>query len=85
MQPQITAPSDERIDWFRILVHLKDEGWSLHAVSHFTGIPKSTLVGYKQGMQPNYHYGTLLLSCWSQCCGKDKDAAPTINRYSFKA
>ncbi len=79
-------PSDEnRIDWFRIFTHLKDEGWSLHAISHFTGIPKSTLVGYKQGVQPNYHYGTVLLSCWMQTCGKALEEAPTVNRYSWKA
>lgn len=81
----MNLPTELRIDWFRIFTHLKDAGYSLHAVSYFTGIPKSTLVGYKQGAQPNYHYGTLLLSCWAQACGKEQADAPTVNRFSFKA
>lgn len=79
-------PSPEtRIDWFRVLADLKAEAWSLYAVSHFTGIPKSTLNGYKQGVQPSHHYGVLLLNCWAQSCNKEQADAPTISPYSFKA
>ncbi|MEC5164052.1 hypothetical protein ACFDR9_005175 [Janthinobacterium sp. CG_23.3] len=74
-----------RVDWFRMLVQLKDEGWSLYAVSHFTDIPKSTLIGYKQGSQPSYHHGVRLLACWSQSCGKEPGEAPTVSVYSFMA
>jgi hypothetical protein len=76
---------DTRVDWFRLLVQLKDEGYSLYAVSHFTEIPKSTLIGYKQGSQPSYHQGVRLLQFWAQACGKDLDQAPTISPYSFMA
>lgn len=79
-------PSPEtRIDWFRVLADLKAKSWSLHAVSHFTGIPKSNLSSYKAGAQPSYHYGVQLLSCWAQSCDKDRADAPTIDPYSFKA
>lgn len=80
------APSaDTRIDWFRLLVQLKDEGYSLYSVAHFTEIPKSTLIGYKQGSQPSYHHGVRLLRFWAQTTGNDMAAAPTINPFSHRA
>lgn len=80
------SPSvDVRIDWFRILVQLKDEGYSLYSVAHFTEIPKSTLITYKQGSQPSYHHGVRLLEFWSQAVGKPVQWAPTINPFSHKA
>lgn len=79
------AAEDIRVDWFRLLVQLGAEGYSLYAVSHFTAIPKSTLIGYKQGAQPSYHNGVVLLRFWSQSCGQDQAQAPMISPYSFKA
>jgi hypothetical protein len=80
------ATSEEvHIDWFRLLVELKSEGYSLYAVSHFVDIPKSTLIGYQQGSQPLYQNGAKLLRFWSDATGKPQDWAPTINPYSFKA
>lgn len=80
------APSaDTRIDWFRVLVQLKDEGYSLYSVAHFTEIPKSTLIGYKQGSQPSYHHGVRLLHFWSQATGKEQGEAPTVNPFSYRA
>lgn len=77
--------SDIRVDWFRLLAQLKDEGYSLYAVSHFTEIPKSTLIGYKNGSQPSYHQGVCLLDFWVQATGKDVAEVPTVNQYSHMA
>lgn len=80
------APSvDTRVDWFRIIVQLKDDGYSLYSVSHFTEIPKSTLIGYKQGSQPKYHEGVRLLRFWAQVTRSNQDDAPTINPFSYMA
>lgn len=77
--------TDFRVDWFRLLDQLKAEGYSLYGVSHFTGIPKSTLIGYKNGSQPSYHQGLQLIAAWAQATGKPESAVPTISLYSFKA
>lgn len=76
---------DTRVDWFRVLVQLKGEGYSLHMVSHFTEIPKSTLIGYKQGSEPRYSDGKRLLSFWAQAAGKAEGDVPTVSPFSFKA
>jgi hypothetical protein len=77
--------SDIRVDWFRLLEQLRAEGYSLYAVAHFTSIPRSTLIGYKDGSQPPYHLGVCLLQFWSEATGRATSEAPTINRFSFKA
>lgn len=76
---------DTRIDWFRILTQLKGEGYSLYSVAHFTEIPKSTLIGYKQGAEPRFHDGTRLLQFWAQATSKALTDAPTVNPFSHKA
>jgi len=77
--------NDIRVDWFRLLDQLKAEGYSLYGVSHFTGIPKSTLIGYKQGSQPSYHQGLQLIACWAEATGKQAADVPKISRYSHMA
>jgi hypothetical protein len=76
---------DVRIHWFQIIVQLKNEGYSLYSVSHFTNIPKSTLIGYKQGSEPKYHDGVRLLEFWAQATSRPRAEAPTVNPFSFKA
>jgi hypothetical protein len=77
--------ADIRVDWFRLLSELKVEGYSLYGISHLTGISKSSLIGYKQGSQPPYHQGVLLVTCWAQALGKDVTEVPTIDKFSFMA
>lgn len=77
--------TDIRVDWFRLLAQLKAEGYSLYAVSHFTEIPKGTLIGYKQGSQPLYQNGVRLVAFWAQSMEKDVAEVPTISPYSHMA
>jgi hypothetical protein len=77
--------TDIRVDWFRLLAQLKAEGYSLYAVSHFTEIPKGTLIGYKQGSQPLYQNGVRLVAFWAQASGKEIADVPTISQFSYMA
>lgn len=77
--------SDVRVDWFRLLDQLKVEGYSLYDVAHFTEIPKSTLIGYKNGSQPSYHQGVCLVLFWAQAMGKDATDVPKVSQFSFMA
>lgn len=79
------ATNNLRVDWFRLIISLKVEGYSLRAISHFTSIPKTTLYGYKQGSQPAYHQGVCLLQFWAEATGRDSTEAPMISPYSYKA
>ncbi len=81
MQPM----GDFRVNWFRILVQLQGEGYSLKDISHFTKIPKASLLGYKQGIQPTYNTGHTLIRCWAEATGNQPQDAPLVNRYSHTA
>ena len=82
----LTAPlSDIRIDWFRVLVQLQAEGYTLHSIAYFTGIPKSSLLSYKQGTQPIYNTGLTLIRCWSEATGQQPDQVPTVDSFSYRA
>ncbi|ANA34460.1 hypothetical protein LMG18090_04037 [Ralstonia mannitolilytica] len=77
--------TDLRIDWFRVFVQLKDEGYSLNDVSHFTDIPKSTLIGWKNGAEPKHSQGVCLLTFWAQATGHGSDEAPKVSPYDYRA
>ena len=77
--------SDVRVDWFRLLDQLKDEGYSLYDVAFFTEIPKSTLIGYKNGSQPRYHDGLRMIQFWSEATGQPIAEVPTVSQFSFMA
>ncbi|MBC8642121.1 hypothetical protein IAG25_35540 [Caballeronia sp. EK] len=77
----MTVTPELRIDWFRILTDLCQDGGSLYQVSRITSIPRSTLQNYKQGVEPSHSLGMCLLRLWAIKTGKDRDEAPTQQRY----
>lgn len=57
--------STQRVDWFRVLTDLKAQGYTLYQVADRTGIPRTTLIGYKDGgVEPKHSDGEQLLSFW---------------------
>lgn len=79
------SAADSRIHWFRIFVDLKAQGYSMYAVAHFTAIPKSTLIGFKNGSEPRFSDGQKLLRFWAQATGHDVAMAPQIDPFDFRA
>lgn len=74
--------SPTRVDWPRILEDLRQKDHSLYDIAGLTGIPKPTLVGYKNDdREPPHAIGSLLLRFWSEVTGNDPDAAPIVPRY----
>jgi hypothetical protein len=72
----------ERIDWFRVLADLCQDGGSLYQLSRITNIPRSSLQSYRLGVEPAHSVGMCLLRLWSIKTGADRDDAPCIERYS---
>lgn len=77
----MTVTPDSRIDWFRVLTDLCQDGGSLYQVSRITSIPRTSLQNYKQGVEPSHSIGMCLLRLWSIQTGKDRDEAPMTQRY----
>lgn len=66
-----------RVDWFRILDDLKRQGFSLYALEAHIAIPKSTLIGYKQGAEPKHMDGEKLIGFWCQVTANERGGIPT--------
>lgn len=61
----ILAP-DQRYDWWRIISDLLRDGVSIQAICESTGIPKSTLLGYRNlDAEPKHADGQRLAGLWA--------------------
>lgn len=61
------AQRAQRVDWFRVLTDLKAQGYSIYQVAEVTGIPRTTLLGYKDlGAEPKHSDGESLLAMWER-------------------
>ena len=61
-----TIPPGHRCDWWRIVTDLQMH-MSLEAIAEHSGIPKSTIMGYKnQDAEPKYADGARLILLWQQ-------------------
>lgn len=59
-----TIPDGHRCDWWRVILDLQMH-MSLQAIADVTGIPKGTLLGYKNtDAEPKHADGERLLGLW---------------------
>ena len=57
----------QRIDWWRLLNDLRHAGMGFDVVSKSTGIPMSTLAGYKNlNAEPKHADGSVLIGLWKR-------------------
>lgn len=67
------------IDWFQIITELTRQGFSSKAIADRIGVPKSTLLGWKQGSEPRYSEGQRLIEFWSEITGRQAHALPQVD------
>jgi hypothetical protein len=73
-----------QVDWFTVFCDLKQQGYSIYDASRILKIPKSTLIGYKNGgAEPKYSSGARLVSLWCIVMEKELIDIPKVN-YNFK-
>lgn len=54
-----------RVDWWQVIEDLRKTGISIEAIAGSTGIPKSTLLGYRNlDAEPKHADGERLRSLW---------------------
>lgn len=73
--------TETRISWFRLFADLKSEGWTLYDVVKELKISKSTLLGWKMGVEPKHADGERLIELWSMVTAKDRAVLPVERRY----
>lgn len=73
--------SDTGIDWSAILDELRRRGIGPSSVAEQIGIPKSTLLGWRDGAQPGHADGEKLLAFWCRVTSSARESAPRIRLY----
>ncbi|QDY47289.1 hypothetical protein DUW70_01420 [Stenotrophomonas maltophilia] len=71
-----TEAVEGRIDWFRLLDELARAGVPVSSVAQHMSVPRSTILGWKQGAEPKYRDGELLLDLWMAMTGRSRHEAP---------
>lgn len=73
---------DERIDWFTITVQLRAKGLSIRNVSERTGIPETTIKGWRLGNgRPRFEEAIRVMNFWCDVMKLDISAIPIYNIY----
>lgn len=77
--------ADSKVDWFRVIVDLEREGYGATIVALSIAVPKTTLLGWKQGSRPRFEEGDRLIALWSNVTGNGRETVPMVSRYSYRA
>jgi transposase-like protein len=68
-----------RIDWFAVFCDLNRRGISVQGVAEEIGVPKSTLLGWKQGAEPKHGDGERLICFWCRVMERQREALPLVS------
>lgn len=76
-----TQITETRVNWFQLFAQLKASGWSLYRIVGHLGVSKSTLIGWKMGVEPRHADGERLILLWLEVTGKQRAELPLERRY----
>lgn len=70
------------VNWFKLLDDLKRLAITLCDIEKATEIPKSTLIGFKEGRAPKHNDGEILINYWSDMTENSREIVPRLDIYS---
>jgi hypothetical protein len=70
------------IDWNRVFLTLRREGYTTRDVSSIVGIPRSTIDGWRTGAEPRHQDGETIIQFWSETTGLPRESLP-LSRGGF--
>lgn len=73
------APVEVRVDWFQVINGILRAGYSIQSAAEVIKVPRSTLIGWKQGAEPRYTEGERLVLFWVQATGRDRNSLPMVD------
>jgi len=73
--------TETRVNWFLLFAQLKEKGWSLYRIVGHLDVPKTTLLGWKMGVEPKHADGERLIQLWLEVTGLQRAELPIERRY----
>lgn len=68
-----------RTDWFRVIADIqRADSLTLEAIALRVGMPRTTLIGWRNGSEPDHCDGERLLALWSEVTGRALDERPEV-------
>lgn len=67
------------VDWFQLLSELRLAGVSDYKLSSSIHVPRSTILGWKQGAEPKHADGEQLLAFWMAHLKRGRADIPVIS------
>ncbi|CAO3886744.1 hypothetical protein [Achromobacter mucicolens] len=80
MTPITPAPP---IDWNRVFLTLRSEGYTLHDVAAYTRIPRGTMMGWMRGAEPRHQDGETIIKFWTEATQQPREALPERSPVAF--
>ncbi len=74
------ASDPDRVDWFAVLLDLQRRGIPTSSVGSLLRIPKSTILGWKQGAEPKHRDGEELIELWVRITGQPSTLVPRAGK-----
>jgi hypothetical protein len=65
-------------DWFAVITEITRHGISVSAISAEIQVPRTTILGWKQGTEPKHADGEELVTLWQRITTKSRDQLPKV-------
>lgn len=66
------------IDWNRVFLALRREGYTTTDLSSLIGVPRSTIDGWMSGSEPRHQDGETAIQFWSEATGLPRESLPVL-------
>lgn len=80
MMPITPAPP---IDWNRLFLTLRGEGYTLYDIASYTRIPRETMRGWMSGSEPRHQDGETIIKFWSEATQLPRESLPLRHAADF--
>lgn len=65
-------------DWFAVITEINRYGITVAHISAHIHIPRTTILGWKQGAEPKHSDGEKLVGIWQSLTGKSRENLPQV-------
>ena len=81
----LALATDEKINWFQVIVDLERLGYRHNTIAASVGVGKSTVAGWKQGASPRFEDGEVLIGLWEVVTKNGRESVHKVKRHSYRS
>jgi hypothetical protein len=78
--PALPMTKTETVDWFRVVEDVCRRGHTLATISVAIDVPRTTIIGWRQGATPKHPDGERMLALWREVMIPPLPVAHVVHR-----